>query len=142
MISNHFLEHCQDPIGALASHVRVLREGGILYCAVPDCRRTFDRERERTTYEHVWRDHEESPERSRRAHYQDWSLKISQRTGAEHEAWWRLLDALDFSIHFHVWTPWDVIELVSETRARLALPLDLREFVSHSNECVVILEKR
>jgi predicted SAM-dependent methyltransferase len=141
VISNHFLEHCQDPVGALASHVRVLKPGGVLYCAVPDCRRTFDSVRERTTFEHVWLDHKEGPARSRREHYQDFSSRVNGRSGAEHEAWWRMLDALDFSIHFHVWTPWDVLELVTETRKRLALPLDLREFVAHGNECVVILEK-
>jgi SAM-dependent methyltransferase len=142
VISNHFLEHCQDPVGALASHVRVLKRGGVLYCAVPDCRRTFDSVRERTTFEHVWRDHVEGPARSRREHYQDFSSRVNGRSGEEHEAWWRMLDALDFSIHFHVWTPWDVLELVTETRKRLGLSLDLREFVAHGNECVVILEKR
>ncbi len=142
VISNHFLEHCQDPVGALASHVRVLKPGGILYCAVPDCRRSFDSARERTSFEHVWLDHREGPVRSRREHYQDWSRNVNGRSGAEHEAWWRLLDALDFSIHFHVWTSWDLLELVSETRKRLGLPLDLKELVAYGNECVVILEKQ
>ena len=142
VISNHFLEHCQNPVGALAAHVRVLRPGGVLYCAVPDCRKTFDSKREITSFEHVWRDYAEGPGWSRRAHYQDWSIKVNERTGEEHEAWWRLLDALDYSIHFHVWTPWDVLELISSVRRRLALALDIVAFVAHWNECVVIARKR
>jgi hypothetical protein len=51
------------------------------------------------------------------------------------------LDALDYSIHFHVWTPLDVLELLAESRRRLGLPLDVREFVVHANECVVIGRK-
>jgi predicted SAM-dependent methyltransferase len=141
LISNHFLEHTQDPVGTLAAHARVLRPNGILYCAVPDARKSFDHERERTSFEHVWRDHEQGPEGSRRDHYRDWSLKVNGRSGPEHEAWWRLLDALDYSIHFHVWTPWDVLELFSGVRSRLGLQLDVREFVVHNNECVLILEK-
>lgn len=141
VVSNHFLEHCQDPLGALRAQLRVLRPGGTLYCAVPDCRRTFDSNRPRTPFAHVWRDHVEGPAGSRQDHYREWSEKVLFKTGAEHEAVWRMLDALDYSIHFHVWTPDDVLELVAELRRRLALPLDVREFVVHASECVLIVRK-
>ena len=36
VIANHFLEHCQDPIGTLENFFRVLKLGGILYLTVPD----------------------------------------------------------------------------------------------------------
>jgi SAM-dependent methyltransferase len=141
VISNHFLEHCHDPLGALVSHARVLRTGGVLYCAIPDCRRTFDSERERTSFEHLWRDHREGTDWSRQGHFQEWSAKVNHRTGAEHEAWWRMLDALDYSIHFHVWAPWDMLDFLAQARRRLEFPMGLREVVVHSNECVIVLEK-
>ena len=141
VIANHFLEHCQDPLGALSAHIRVLRDGGVLYCAVPDCRSTFDSVRERTTFDHLWRDHTEGPGWSRRAHYQDWTEKVSKRLGAEYEAFWRLLDALDYSIHFHVWSPLDFLDALLRARVLMQLPVDIQEFVQHSNECIVILRK-
>src|SRR6476469_2809969 len=40
VIANHLLEHCQNPIRALAEFDRVLKPGGILYLALPDKRFT------------------------------------------------------------------------------------------------------
>ena len=56
--ANHFLEHCQNPILALENMLRVVREGGIVYLAVPDKRYTFDRDRPVTSFEHLKRDFE------------------------------------------------------------------------------------
>lgn len=35
VIANHFLEHCENPIKAIQSFLRVLKKGGTLYLAVP-----------------------------------------------------------------------------------------------------------
>jgi SAM-dependent methyltransferase len=72
VIANHFLEHCQDPIGALGTMFRVVRPGGIVYLAVPDKRYTFDVDRDVTQPEHVLDDHRNSPEGSKRRHYEEW----------------------------------------------------------------------
>lgn len=140
-ISNHFLEHCENPILAIQNKVRVLKPGGLMYMAVPDCRNTFDSERARTTLEHVWSDYEGGPSASRQVHYQDWSTKVSNREGLEHDAWWRMLDALDYSIHYHVWEPRDVLEMVLDVNRRLQLGLEILEFVVHGEECVIIARK-
>lgn len=68
LVANHLLEHCQDPIGTIASWLRVLRPEGILYMAVPDKRHTFDRDRPVTPLVHLIRDHREGPEWSRHSH--------------------------------------------------------------------------
>ena len=59
IIANHFLEHCQDPIGAFEGFLRVLKEGGILYLALPDMRSTFDKDREVSAFDHLLRDYRE-----------------------------------------------------------------------------------
>lgn len=42
IVANHFLEHCEDPIQTIETHLGKLRPGGILFYAVPDKRYTFD----------------------------------------------------------------------------------------------------
>src|SRR5262249_28614265 len=49
VIANHFIEHCQNPIGALLNMFRVLKLGGVLYLAIPDKRCSFDADRPSTT---------------------------------------------------------------------------------------------
>ncbi len=56
VIANHFLEHCENPIQTLRNFLRVLKDGGILYMAVPDKRFTFDVDRPVTTYAEPGRD--------------------------------------------------------------------------------------
>src|SRR5690349_3408731 len=53
VIANHFIEHCQDPIGALLNMFRVLKPGGVLYLAIPDKRCSFDVDRPVTTLDHL-----------------------------------------------------------------------------------------
>ncbi len=74
IVANHFLEHTEDPIGTIETHLGKLKPGGILFYAVPDKRFTFDFRRADTPLEHMIRDHEEGPERSRAEHYDEWSL--------------------------------------------------------------------
>ena len=68
VIANHFLEHCQDPIGTLLHFFRVLRNEGILFLSVPDKRYTFDRDRPVTPLKHLLADHQDGAELTRREH--------------------------------------------------------------------------
>jgi predicted SAM-dependent methyltransferase len=104
VVSSHVLEHLEDPVGALQHAFRVLRPGGLVMLTLPDARHTFDAPRERTTVEHVLRDHREGPEVSRQAHYEEWARLIE---GASAEADVRRLveayAAAGARHHFHVW---------------------------------------
>ncbi|MGB7552188.1 MAG: methyltransferase domain-containing protein, partial [Chromatiaceae bacterium] len=86
VIANHFIEHCQDPILFIKNMLRVLRNGGIIYLAIPDKRYTFDRNRPDTPVEHMVRDYSEGPEWSRKQHFLEWARcvnNISDETGID-----------------------------------------------------------
>src|SRR5262245_32343269 len=112
VIANHFIEHCENPIGAVRNMLRVLKEGGILYLAVPDKRSTFDVDRPVTTIDHLMRDFQEGPGWSRRPHYEEWTRlvrKVPDGDRAERDV--EDLMSKRASIHFHVWTQTEILEL-------------------------------
>jgi predicted SAM-dependent methyltransferase len=142
VIANHLLEHCQDPIGALANFLRVLRPGGVLYLAVPDKRFTFDQARETTQIQHLVDDHQRGPARSRRQHFEEWvdaflSAESAEVKAAEVE---RLL-SMDYSIHFHCWTQVEFLELLIAVRRGLDLPFEIELVLANRHEVLAILRK-
>jgi predicted SAM-dependent methyltransferase len=140
VIANHFLEHCQDPLGALYNFLRVLKPGGIAYIAVPDKRYTFDRDRPVTSLEHVLRDHEHGPAASRRQHFEEWVRLVHKVHTAEEAAW--QVDALmaqDYSIHYHVWTQAEFIELLLALRR--GSPFEIELVLKLGHEMLAILRK-
>jgi predicted SAM-dependent methyltransferase len=141
VIANHFLEHCQDPLRALSNFARVLRPGGIVYLAVPDKRDTFDAERPVTSLDHLFRDHAEGPVVSRRSHFEEWARfvdRVDETALATHVD---KLMAKDYSIHYHVWTQAELLELLAALRTRLALPFEVEVLVRNEHEHVAILRK-
>jgi SAM-dependent methyltransferase len=141
VIANHMIEHCEDPIGALKSHLRVLRPGGVIYMAVPDCRFTFDRDREITPLEHLRRDHLEGPEWSRREHYEQWARFVDQAPAAEVASRAEELEQRRYSIHFHVWTPDAFLELLCACQTELGLPLEVDALERNDHEFILILSR-
>ena len=135
IIANHFLEHCEDPIGAIGSHLRKLKPGGILFYAVPDKRYTVDYRRPLTPLEHMVSDHERGPERSRGEHYEEWERLVDGRRSATD------LDTSGYSIHMHVWTEAEFLELLLYCRRRFADSFEIEAFARRSLEVVVVLRK-
>jgi SAM-dependent methyltransferase len=135
IIANHFLEHCEDPVGALAAMTRVVRPGGVLYISVPDKRTTFDSGRETTTLEHIARDHVEGPAVSRDAHYREFAIHANRcpdeaAVQAKIAEWKRT----GYSIHFHAWTPAAFAEFLSALRPRFGVPAELEFFRTEQRE--------
>jgi hypothetical protein len=145
IIANHFLEHTQSPITTLASHLRVLRSGGILYMAIPDKRETFDRQRPLTTLEHVLRDHAEGPAWSRKGHFEEWAHQVLPilvgLPPEEAPATAQNLQDIDYSIHFHVWTPETLMTMLLHCRDELGFPIDLEALQRNAHEFIVVLRK-
>jgi len=138
VIANHFVEHCQDPIGALLNMLRVLKPTGILYLALPDKRCCFDSDRPVTSLEHVLRDHTEGPEWSRRGHFEEWARLVNKVEDVDTEI--ERLMSIDYSIHYHVWTPLEMLELILALRKLTAFEIEL--FFEHDGvEVIFILRK-
>lgn len=71
LIISHVLEHVANPIKVLQAVFRVVRQGGLVVLAIPDKHFTFDRGRELTSFEHLWRDFEDDVRQSSDEHYID-----------------------------------------------------------------------
>jgi predicted SAM-dependent methyltransferase len=142
VIANHFIEHCQNPIASLGSMLRVLKVGGVLYLAIPDKRYTFDRDRQVTPVEHVLRDYEEGPEWSRRQHFEEWIRIVNKvQDDVEAEAHITRLMAIDYSIHYHVWTQIAFLELLLAVKKTWNFEFELELFCKNGDEMIVILRK-
>ncbi|MGI8803022.1 MAG: methyltransferase domain-containing protein [Solirubrobacteraceae bacterium] len=141
VIANHFIEHTQDPIGTIGNHLRVLRPGGIVYMAVPDREQTFDVLRAPTLFEHVLRDHREGPGWSRMPHFEEWARFVDRVPEAEVAGRARELSEMDYSIHFHVWTPDEFAAMLTGARREAGLDFDVAEQQVNGIECVFILRR-
>jgi SAM-dependent methyltransferase len=150
IIANHFLEHCEDPIGTIGSHLRKLQPGGVLFYTVPDKRYTFDFRRPLTPLEHMIEDHEQGPARSRRQHYEEWALLTPDvppgQDLVEFEKWAaghaRKLEDEAASIHMHVWTQAEFLQLILHCRTRFEDSFDIEAAVRLGPEFVVVLRKQ
>ena len=146
VIASHFLEHCEDPIGALQAHLRTLRAGGTLLLALPDRRSGIDERREATTLDHLIADHEEGPQRSRAEHYADWSRLVdlplgnvaADNVGAHAAA----LQERRYSIHFHCWTEDEFADQLAAIIDRYELPAQVTQRRHNHHEFLVALTRR
>ena len=141
VIANHFLEHCEDPIGTLNQFFRVLKQEGILYLAVPDKRFTFDRQRQETPLGHLFCDHEHGPHTSRAQHLHEWVWLVNQaKDEADAQRQIEHLEAIRYSIHYHVWTQSSWLEFMLAMRARLGF--EIETFLQSGHEMISILRKQ
>jgi predicted SAM-dependent methyltransferase len=145
VIANHFLEHCESPLHALQAMHRVLKTGGILYLAVPDKRYTFDKVRPVTPFAHVWRDYQEGPAWSRSTHFEEWARHCWQvdRVKSEDEilAQARHFETINYSVHFHVWSPAEILEIVAAFPRIGLAGLNLVLFHGTDHEMRMILQR-
>jgi SAM-dependent methyltransferase len=146
IIANHFLEHTENPIGTIQTHLGKLKPGGILFYAVPDKRFTFDYRRPVTPLEHMVADYEEGPERSRREHYEEWTRLVPgevppDASDEEATARARELDRDSYSIHMHVWTQAEFLALILDIRARTNGGFDIEVAARQGIEFMVVLRK-
>jgi SAM-dependent methyltransferase len=141
IIANHFLEHCQNPIQTIENLLRVLKDGGVLYMAVPDKRYTFDNSRRLTTYAAL----EDTRKRGRRADiedlYTEWAREVQHTPEESVSRLAKQLSSERYSIHFNVWTLDTLMNFLLRARVDFGLPFELTAIVSADNEVVFVLTK-
>jgi SAM-dependent methyltransferase len=138
VVANHMLEHVEDPIAALRHQLRVLRSGGVLYLTLPDARATFDAPRNRTTTDHLLRDHYEGPHVSRREHYEECAMHIEGHRRETLATRVREMEADKLRPHFHVWESVTFAGFL----AALDLPFTLELLQAGPEEFCVVLRKQ
>jgi hypothetical protein len=121
--------------------IRTLRNGGVLYMAIPDKRYTFDASSgfySIATFVEIT-DHGEN---SKRQAYEEWVRalqKTNHTTDIEAETA-RLMD-IDYSIHYHCWTQSELLELISVLKKDSSFEFELELFAKIGIEVVVVLRK-
>ena len=152
IVANHFLEHCEDPIRTIETHLGKLRPGGVLFYAVPDKRYTFDSRRPLTPLDHMVADHEQGAERSRSEHYDEWTRLVidgeapAGLEGGTFDEWVAKrageLERDAYSIHMHVWTQAQFLALILHCRDRLEEAFDIEAAARQGIEFIVVLRKQ
>src|SRR3954452_19728706 len=145
VIASHFLEHCEDPIGTLEAHLRVLRPGGTLLLALPDRRLGIDRHRPPTSLDHLVSDHQDGGRSSRAAHYLEWANlvdlplgNIDREQAADHAA---DLERRRYSIHFHCWTGDEFREQLEQLLPRLETGAALAQLRRNHHDFIALLRR-
>lgn len=69
IVACHIIEHTKNPILALETAYKKLRIGGSIVLVVPDKDRSFDKQRELTTLDHLILDYQEPSKERDREHY-------------------------------------------------------------------------
>jgi SAM-dependent methyltransferase len=145
VIANHLLEHLEDPIAGLLEFARVLKPGGVLYLGLPDQRRTFDRERELTSVEHLLRDHEQGADISRRDHYVEWARHVVHVQPGDFDGYVEGSMSDGYSIHFRCWQPDTFLDFLVAVRQRFELDFEVLAFAppekEDDDEFIVVLVK-
>ena len=141
VIANHMIEHCQNPILSIKSWLRVLKPGGVLYMAVPDKRYTFDCDRPVTPLEHLIRDYTEGPGWSMYPHFEEWVRLVDRVSEDDVVAPAKVLAEINYSIHFHVWTQVEFLELLQYCQSSLYFPIKIELLQENDIEFIVILRR-
>jgi predicted SAM-dependent methyltransferase len=113
VIANHFLEHCKNPIQTIGNWLRVLKSGGIIFCAIPNKDECFDKDRETTTWEHILEEYRTGFTNDEQ-HYKENAVEMDTNYSihyhcwdhnAIHQFWDRVCDILPCKIEESVYNP-------------------------------------
>lgn len=142
IIANHFIEHCENPISTILNMLRVLKDEGVIYIAVPDKMYNSDKIRKNTSFEHLMNDYKNGPLATKEEHFKEWVCswnKIENREEANKRV--EYLMSIDYSIHYHVWTSDTFIAFLIRLRQELSIGFEVDFFSQNKDECITILRK-
>ncbi len=113
LISAHVIEHMKNPLQALKNWMRIIKPGGLIYLIAPDKRAIFDHPRSRTQLAHMILDYKEPSKLRDYEHYLDYAAHVHDKRGESTIEEANRLIETDYSIHYHVFTPADMLELLN-----------------------------
>jgi SAM-dependent methyltransferase len=141
IVASHFLEHCENPLGAIRAHLDRLRPGGLLFYAIPDKRMTFDHGRPNTAFAHLVADDTQGPQSSRESHYREWAKIVLGKNRGEIEVVAGQLMAERFSIHFHCWDRKNLALFFDLARDYFENRFNIVRLRANGPETIVILKR-
>ncbi len=142
VIASHFLEHTENPVSTIGNFLRTLKKGGIAFIIIPDKRFTFDRCRPIHGFDHIRKDFTDGPELSRLMHFREWIYFVERfrgEKGIEKRA--DELMKQEYSIHFHVWTRYEIIDMFSRLKREFLFPFKTLLIRQNESEVICILQK-
>jgi predicted SAM-dependent methyltransferase len=140
VIANHVIEHLPNPLSFIKNAVRVVKSGGVLYIGIPNKDVTFDHSRPITTFEHLMSDYKNGPAASRMGH--NHNAAQAWKTEEECQALIKKLEKEDYSIHYHVWDTWAMLEMFMKAKEAFNLPIKLEASVVTKDDALFILRKQ
>ena len=141
IVANHYLEHCENLLGTLRSHLDRVKPGGLLFYTVPDRRMTFDWRRANTPFAHLVADDQGGAASARLEHYREWAQLVM---GVEGEAIDKTAGRLmnrNESIHYHCWDKQSLRALFDAARSYLDDRFVILERHANGPEMVVVLRR-
>jgi SAM-dependent methyltransferase len=141
IIANHCLEHCENPLGTIRTHLGKLKPGGLLFYTLPDRKMTFDWKRTNTPFEHLAAEDSGDVAQTRPQHYRDWAQFVLGKSGADIEATARQLMTQQYSIHFHCWDKRALRGFLESARAHLGNSFSIVDFRANGPETVVVIKR-
>jgi 2-polyprenyl-3-methyl-5-hydroxy-6-metoxy-1,4-benzoquinol methylase len=141
IISNHMLEHCQNPLGTIRNHLGKLKPGGIIYMAIPDKRFSFDRNRQLTSFEHIVTDYKSGADCSRAGHFLEWSKFCNNLNGEDAAIRSKKLMEMDYSIHYHVWDYYSFSDFLNKAQEYLCNSFNVKFIAQNKHEIIAVITK-
>ena len=157
-IANHVIEHLVNPIRFLEGISKIMSLDSFLYLAIPDKDYTFDRDRQLTTWEHLYQDYLANKTKLEREHIDDFVRNITkdhirdpQRKKSlydDYDNWFKRFFIARWhhrrSIHVHVWNQTTFNDFIDQAVSELKLGLKLVEQVDSAatkHEMIYIFQK-
>ena len=157
-IANHVIEHLINPLKFLDRLNRVMKRGSYLYLAVPDKEYTFDRHRELTTWEHLYKEYLRNTTKLSKKHLEDFIINITKdhindsarqkEMYDDYANWFKRWSIRQKhrqrSIHVHVWNQNSFDKFITKAIEKLKLNLDIVDRVDsnlNKHEIIYILRK-
>ncbi len=141
IIANHFIEHCINPLGTIRNHLNKIHAGGFLFYAIPNCQKTFDKQRAITTFEHLIKDDKYGGDISKREHYLDLAKHVAHIDPQDQIEHALKLEQDDKRIHFHVWDADAIKDFLERASDYFDGAFSIKKMIPVDNEVVCLCQK-